>query len=249
MTMRLVRNEFCEFGYHNPKEPFSDVIYPRIIDSRLRNLCDRCYNLYKNNNGDWSMEILYYWVNECGSPPQLPKSLRNCSKRARLVAHINKLVHMTRDDINDEFPIFLKESTERIQFIQRLEHDSTIIQTLEDVPGGNDRKNMILRLWVGCVDAAKATRDKYNAGRGVQIAYTPEDRAKTDATVRQKAPKDPLYEAGVEAALFFELIENKHTQRYLEGISSGSLIRKYLKDNSKDKSIITVDDLLVEETT
>ena len=45
MTMRLVRNEFCEFGYHNPKEPFSDVIYPRIIDSRLRNLCDRCYNL------------------------------------------------------------------------------------------------------------------------------------------------------------------------------------------------------------
>jgi hypothetical protein len=150
-------------------------------------------------------------IGQWKSPPQLPKSLRNCSKRVKLVAHINKLVHMTRDDIN-KFPIFLKESTERIQFTQRLEHDSTIMQTLEGVHSGNDRKNMVLRLWVGCVDGAKATRDKYNAGRSVQIAYTPEDRAKADATLRQKAPKDPLYEAGGEAALFFELIENKHSE-------------------------------------
>jgi hypothetical protein len=57
--------------------------------------------------------------------------------------------------------------------------------------------------------------------------------------------EDPIYEAGVQAAPVWELIENAAPDKkmYLEGISNvfDSPVAKYLKD--RNKTIISADDI------
>jgi hypothetical protein len=59
--------------------------------------------------------------------------------------------------------------------------------------------------------------------------------------------KDPIYEAGVEAAPVWELIENAASDKkmYLDGIPNlnDSPVTKYLKD--KNKTIISADDIKI----
>jgi hypothetical protein len=59
--------------------------------------------------------------------------------------------------------------------------------------------------------------------------------------------KDPVYEAGVEAAPVWELIENAVPDKkmYLDGIPNlnHSPVTKYLKD--KNKTIIAADDVKI----
>jgi hypothetical protein len=61
--------------------------------------------------------------------------------------------------------------------------------------------------------------------------------------------KDPIYEAGVEAAPVWELIENAAPDKkmYLTGIPNlnGSPVTKYLKH--KNKTIISADDINISE--
>ena len=75
---------------------------------------------------------------------------------------------------------------------------------------------------------------------------TPNHRSEADQTIRQKSSRDIIYKAGAEAALFFELIENNHSNRHLEGIPIDSPIRRYLRQHSKNKSIVTRKDLQVQ---
>ncbi|MFZ0742549.1 MAG: hypothetical protein WAM54_13230 [Nitrososphaeraceae archaeon] len=57
--------------------------------------------------------------------------------------------------------------------------------------------------------------------------------------------EDPIYEAGVEVAPVWELIENAGADKkmYLDGIPNlnGSAVTKYLKD--RNKIIISADDI------
>lgn len=91
------------------------------------------------------------------------------------------------------------------------------------------------------MDGAKTTREYYMF-QGKEIKLTPNDRRIADETIRQESFKDAM--VGVEAALFFELIENKHSNRRLDGIPINSSIRRFLREGSKNKLIVTKEDLI-----
>jgi hypothetical protein len=110
MTTRSARDSFCEFGYRNPKEHSSHMIYPRA-DLQAKNLCQRCYSLFRNNiDKDWTTEILYFWAIECGAAPQLPKSIMTPMKRVELVAYLTDQIGIIRNSMNNQFLVFLNES-------------------------------------------------------------------------------------------------------------------------------------------
>jgi hypothetical protein len=86
------------------------------------------------------------------------------------------------------------------------------------------------------MDGAKMTRRNYMKD-GKEIELTPTDRGTADEKIRQHLI-DTIYKADVE------LIENKHPKRHLEGIPLGSSIRRYLQVGSKNKPIVTRNDLI-----
>lgn len=59
------------------------------------------------------------------------------------------------------------------------------------------KSNITFRLWAGCVDGAKTTREYYMF-QGKEIKLTPNDRRIADETIRQESFKDAIYKAGVE---------------------------------------------------
>jgi hypothetical protein len=68
-------------------------------------------------------------------------------------------------------------------------------------------------------------------------AHTPEMRAESFKKIIITSREDPIYEAGVEAAPVWELIENRTPDKkmYLDGIPNlnDSPVTKYLKDRNK----------------
>lgn len=78
---------------------------------------------------------------------------------------------------------------------------------------------------------------------GKEIELTPTDRRIADEKIRQRLI-DTIYKVGVEAALFLELIENNYPKRHLEGIPLDSSIMRYLQEGSKNKPIVTRNDLI-----
>lgn len=242
MSGRLVRTEFCQFGLHK-FNTFTQSI-PRRINSIPITLCDPCFTLFNKGSSeglDFTMEIIYKWAEENGSVPALPNSISNPSDQAKVCSHLNNIVATSRTT-NPNFPIVLSSSEEKDKFIQIVENNPNITRILHDTFDKRIRSNISFRLWAGCMDGAKTTRKTYMKG-GKEIELTPIDRKIADEKIRQRL-SDPIYKTGVEAALFFELIENNHPNRHLEGVPLDSSIRRYLQQASKNKSIVTRNDLI-----
>ena len=74
-------------------------------------------------------------------------------------------------------------------------------------------------------------------------------RAESFKKIMITSGEDPIYEAGIEAAPVWELIENRtpNKKMYLDGIPNlnDSPVTKYLKD--KKKIIISVDDVEINQ--
>jgi hypothetical protein len=81
-----------------------------------------------------------------------------------------------------------------------------------------ERASIALRLWAGCLDAAKTialeTRDGPNS---------PELRAAAFAQIDSVAETDPIYGAGVEAAPAFKVLRRQSYS--FDGVPAGSRVR------------------------
>lgn len=242
--MRLVNSEFCQFGLHDLNTSARPV--PRIICSTIKNLCDPCFALFNkglSEGWDFTMKIIHNWAEECGPVPRLPNSISNPLIQAKLCYYLNEIINTVRNSINIEFPTFLNSAADKNGFILTVEKDVNIAQILHDTTDKKVIRNVAFRLWAGCMEGAKTTREKFMSG-AKEIELTPNDRSIANQAIRRESLNDVIYKAGVEAALFFELIENKHPKRHLEGIPVDSSIRRYLRENSKSESIVTKNDLI-----
>lgn len=118
-----------------------------------------------------------------------------------------------------------------------------------------ERKTIALRLWTGCLCAAKECRRTSVAEHNPdgttkkESHYTPDMRAESFEKIMRTVYEDPIYRAGVEVAPVWELIENAAPSKkmHLDGIPnlSYSPVTRYLKD--KNKTIISADDIEINE--
>jgi hypothetical protein len=83
-----------------------------------------------------------------------------------------------------------------------------------------DRIAIALRLWAGCLSAAKTIAFETRSG-----ANTPEERARLFEGIDQVAGGDELFRAGVEAAPLFKRIRGQPFS--LEGVPANSPVRRY----------------------
>ena len=247
----------CQSGFHDQKLQKKLVKVPVQSGPNVV-LCDFCLSRMieaQQQGGDLTMAILYQWAKEYNNIPQLPESLRrDCLKRSQIVQFVNQQLLRTRT-ANLHFPKILLDPNEKVRFIQTLEEDENTIQSvLDGVLSDNERGNIALRLWTGCLCAAKECRrtciaeHKPDGTTRRESPYTPHARAESFRKIMITSNEDPIYEAGVQAAPVWELIENAAPDKkmYLDGISNifDSPVSKYLKD--RNKRIISAEDIEIQ---
>ena len=122
-------------------------------------LCDFCLSRImeaQQQGADLTMTILYQWARECGDIPKLPDSLKlDCMNRCHIVQFVNQQLLEVRTT-NIHFPKILMVPDQRERFIQILEKDEdTVRSILNNGWGNSERISIALRLWSGCLCAAK----------------------------------------------------------------------------------------------
>ena len=244
----------CQSGFHDQKLQWRLVRVPTESGPNVV-LCDFCLSRMmeaQQKGGDLSLAILYQWAKEYDDIPKLPEFLRrDCLKRCQIVQYVNQQILRIRK-ANLHFPRILLDPDEKGKFIGIVEKNKNIIHdTLGDFFSSSERGNIALRLWTGCFCAVKECRPT------CVIEHDPNGTAKRESTcssdVRAESfnkimitsREDPIYQAGVEIAPVWELIENAGPNKklYLDGIPelNRSPITKYLKD--RNKKVISAEDI------
>jgi hypothetical protein len=160
---------------------------------------------------DPNLEVAMKWAQELGPTPDLPSSLKKVEKRATLV-----------DVIDTEFIaganlgiLDAQAKSDRLESLGKATH-----RFMPKEDDARSRCNIALRLWAGCMSAAKTIADRNNEYRN-----TPETRKRDFALIDSYANNDAIYRAGVEAALAFK--ELRFEKYYLDGVPASSAARKY----------------------
>ena len=247
--------DVCQSGFHDQELQKRLVKVPVEGGQRVI-LCDFCLTRMmeaQQQGGDLTMTILYQWAKESGGhDSQVPETLKkDCMNRCHVVQFVNEQLFKIRTT-NIHFPKILLHPDERERFVRILEENEGTIQSiLSEIPNDRERGNIALRLWTGCLCVAKECRRTSVAEHNPdgttrrENPYTPEMRAGSFEKIMITSREDPVYEAGVEAAPVWELIENAGADKkmYLDGIPNlnDSPVTKYLKD--KNKIIISADDI------
>jgi hypothetical protein len=246
--------EVCQSGFHD-QELQKRLVKVPVEGGQNVILCDFCLSRImeaQQQGGDLTMTVLYQWAKECGDIPQLPECLSsNIMNRCHLVQFLNQQILKIRTT-NVHFPKILLNPDEKERFIRILEENKDSMEyVLNDEWSDKERKNIALRLWTGCLCAAKECRrtsvSEHNPDGTAkrESSYTPEMRAESFKKIMITSREDPIYEAGVEVAPVWELIENAvgDKKMYLDGIPNlnDSPVTKYLKDRSK--IIISAEDI------
>jgi hypothetical protein len=171
------------------------------------------------------MITAYLWASTIPQP-SLPSSLNDLSKRANLVNEINFYLFTT---INPTTAGMLLENIDIVEKANRVKNmvEKTRTYLSEDIDS-NTRANILLRLWTGCIDAAKnialETRDGVN---------TPENRSKYFFQIDLFAKIDLIYCAGVEVAPSFKKLHRQHFS--FNGVPTNSVVRRYPNDYLLDQ--------------
>ena len=196
-------------------------------------ICDICFDILTvaNSQGtDLTMKSIYSWTMEYENCRELPDSLKSDAlKNADLVQIVNIKLQMVRNTQRDRFfPTILVNPELKDKFTRDLEQDQdTVKRTLYDVPIDKDRKNIILKLFAGCLDASKSLRKEYVAecnldGTPKRLELiTPEMRQDYFNGMLEKIVSDPVYKIGVEVAPVWELrVIGEHNKKMYLGGSS-----------------------------
>jgi hypothetical protein len=175
---------------------------------------------------DYNMLVAYEHANTLGPPPRLATELKDPTIRAQFLDFVdNKIIKGepifdTLEDkriIRDNFLTDIAKKTEPLL--------KSIIEPLA-------RINLTLRLWVGCIEAAKVIRETemdVKDGNAYERRISPEDREKYCAEIiTPKSLADPIYLAGVEAAPIFRKV-TRHQELYSDGLTDDCVLMKYLK--------------------
>jgi hypothetical protein len=167
---------------------------------------------------------------------QLPSSLMDIEKRAKLVNEINgPLVRGNNPLVADKMLLIDLDNDEkdlRLNDISRISMAFLTEQMDEKV-----RKNILLRLWTGCIEAVKAIQVNYVAGIKdgvvVEAPITHEYRqALFTSLIDLQSRIDLIYRAGVEAAPAYKKLLKEYYS--FSGIPSNSIIRRYSNEYHKE---------------
>jgi hypothetical protein len=162
----------------------------------------------------------------------LPLSLVDIEKRAKLVNEINTPLVRTKNG-QDKMLIDL-EATEKDRRLNEVAQLSIpyLIEQIDDAL----RKNILLRLWTGCMDAAKAIRFTSVAGiRNGEVIQAPimtGYRQSLFNLIDLLSKTDLIYGSGVEAAPAYKKVVKEYYS--LSGVPSNSIVRNYTNEYEKE---------------
>jgi len=115
---------------------------------------------------DSNMIAAYSW--SAGLLQQdLPLSLMDVNKRAKLVNEIN--APLIRGSINNNTSDRMLEDLDENEKNFRLEEIAKVSMSYFTEQDDKIRKSILLRLWAGCIDAAKAVRYTFVSGIKIEL--------------------------------------------------------------------------------
>ena len=171
---------------------------------------------------DINMDLGHKFAEGLGPAPELPSSLTSVQQRAQLVNDIDG-AFLTANDVDTEE--LFRQIGGRIREI--VEKSKIYVP---DVADPLVRLNICLRLWAGCVSAAKTIALETRSGPN-----TPKRRAEIFMTrVDVLARDDPIYRAGVEAAPAFKKLRGQNFS--LEGVPEGSAVLNAVNQELQGRS-------------
>jgi hypothetical protein len=170
------------------------------------------------------MEIAYSWAQEIAQTESLPQSLENVKIRADLINKINNRLNI---DINRDL-----ESGSKTGQLNNIDKSSKM-ELLEDITklihfyvlANNDKNKLVsiaLRLWAGCLSAAKTiahgTRDGENtAAIRNSIFNFIDERCKIDSVYRAGVEAAPIWKRQIRDTISFDGVpEDSSVRRYSE---------------------------------
>ncbi|MFY9578424.1 MAG: hypothetical protein WAQ33_03795 [Gaiellaceae bacterium] len=166
---------------------------------------------------DPNMAVAYDVAQGLGPAPPLPESMADVDTRARFVSDVNRL--FAGEIVPMEPVAFLRNAAVAIgQSIQAFVELSE--GRIPDVPDPIERLNITLRLWSGCLMAAKTIAEETRAG-----ANTEQIRRDGFVSIDEVARADRVFEAGVEGAPVFK--RNAGETYSLEGVPKDSPVLRY----------------------
>ena len=180
---------------------------------------------------DSNMITAYSWA--AGLFQQvLPSSLADIEKRARLVNEIDTSLVKGKNGQN-KILIDL-DAPERDRRLDEIVRISTpyLTEQIDELL----RKNILLRLWTGCMEAAKAIHFASVAGirNGIVIEapISIEYRRSVFNLIDLLSKTDLIYRSGVEAAPSYKKVVKEYYS--LNGVPPNSFIRKYTNEYQKE---------------
>lgn len=166
---------------------------------------------------DPNMATASRWADELGPPPaSLPSSLEDVSKRANLVNEINRADFADALLADYRQNLDMKDKQKQLDRIGRISK-----QYMPDVKSSEERQNISLRLWSGCLAAAKTIAPGTISGPN-----TPTIRGfNVQNIIDPQSQSDPIFRAGVEVGISFKkLLKEPYS---LEGIPDGSPVLRF----------------------
>lgn len=164
------------------------------------------------------MAIAYALAQGLGPSPELPESMTDVQARAWLAKAVNRPFAGEVFPLGDPALLLQGAAFETGASINAFIDKSASL--LPDEPDPIERLNVVLRLWSGCLMAAKEIADETLDGPN-----TIEGRQERFPAIDAAARGDRIFEAGVEAAPAFKDLEEQHYS--LGGVPDDSPVRRY----------------------
>jgi hypothetical protein len=174
------------------------------------------YNLIEfTGMQDSNMLYAYFWACRL-TQDMLPTSLKDVEMRATLIDKIDFPIAREDNTAN----ILLEYMTEDERLIRLGRALSVADSFLTDQISEISKKSVILRLWSGCLDAAKSIATETLDG-----ATSPERRKQQFFQIDIFAKWDSIYRAGVETA---PALKKRRKQYYsFDGVPDDSRVRRF----------------------
>ena len=191
--------------------------YPRLRKSKTVRQSSWDVFADMSNSGDPNMSTALSWAEELGSIPDLPSSLDKVQTRAELVKAINvPLIIDLQGRASLLFQISPEDKERRFDELGKIS-----LKYIPDISDETTRINITLRLWSGCLSAAKTIAmetlsDKNTSGIRQQI-FT----SMIDPTARS----NEIYRAGVESAPALKRSLNEPIS--FDGVPENSSVRRF----------------------
>lgn len=170
----------------------------------------------------------YFWA--CGIfRPELPPSMSDVQKRARLVSDIDAIILVPinvdlQSGGNGQLADFSNNT--KIKILKDIAEKSKSYVLIED--NNNVLANIALRLWAGCTETAKSIALKTLNGDN-----TPQGREMSFLQIDLFSKLDLVYSAGAEAAPSLKKLRREYYS--FNGVPPNSVVRKYPNDYLKNE--------------